>query len=77
MTAADREAANSRQRARTVALWRWALIEPAMDAALTSRHHRPVMRHEVAVRREALGTEGGGRPPRWAVAAVWWELSAV
>ncbi len=38
--------------------------------------HLPV-RHEVAVRREALRTEGGGRPPRWAVAAVWWELSAV
>ena len=35
------------------------------------------VRHEVAVRREALRTEGGGRPPRRAVAAAWWELSAV
>ena len=30
-----------------------------------------VVRHEALVRREALGTEGGGRPPRWAVAAAW------
>ena len=29
------------------------------------------VRHEALVRREALGTEGGGRPPRWAVAAAW------
>ena len=36
-----------------------------------------VLRHEVAVRREALGTEGGVRPSRWAVAAAWLELSAV
>ncbi|GAA4236820.1 hypothetical protein GCM10023075_60470 [Streptosporangium album] len=35
------------------------------------------MRHEALVRREALGIEGGVRPPRWAVAAAWWELSAV
>src|SRR5260221_12717818 len=37
MTAADREAAARRQRAQTIALWRWSLIEPAMDPALTSR----------------------------------------
>jgi hypothetical protein len=36
-----------------------------------------VVRHEALVRREALGIEGGARPPRWAVAAVQWELSAV
>ena len=35
-----------------------------------------VVRHEVAVRREALEIEGGARPPRWAVAAVRWELGA-
>jgi len=35
-----------------------------------------VLRHEVAVRREALEIEGGARPPRWAVAAAWWELGA-
>ncbi|WP_131786492.1 hypothetical protein [Protofrankia symbiont of Coriaria ruscifolia] len=35
------------------------------------------VRHEAPVRREALGIEGGARPPRRAVAAVWWELSAV
>jgi hypothetical protein len=35
------------------------------------------VRHEALVRREALGTEGGASPPRWAVAAAWWELSAV
>ena len=35
------------------------------------------VRHEALVRREALGIEGGARPPRWAVAAVQWELSAV
>ena len=29
------------------------------------------------VRHQALGVEGGARPPRWAVAAAWWELSAV
>ena len=35
-----------------------------------------IVRHEVAVRREALEIEGGARPPRWAVAAVRWELGA-
>jgi hypothetical protein len=35
-----------------------------------------LLRHEVAVRREALEIEGGARPPRQAVAAAWWELSA-
>jgi hypothetical protein len=34
------------------------------------------VRHEALVRREALGIEGGVRPPRRAVAAAWWELSA-
>ena len=36
-----------------------------------------VVRHEVLVRREALGIEGGARPPRRAVAAAGQELSAV
>ena len=36
-----------------------------------------VVRHEALVRREALGIEGGARPPRRAVAAAGWELSAV
>jgi hypothetical protein len=34
------------------------------------------VRHEAPVRREALRTEGGVRPPRRVVAAAWWELSA-
>ena len=37
----------------------------------TGDYWKPVVRHEALVRREALGTEGGGRPPRWAVAAAW------
>lgn len=44
MTAADREAAARRQRAQTIALWRWSLIEPAMDAALTSRQRGQIVR---------------------------------
>src|SRR5260370_20800354 len=44
MTAADREAAARRQRAQTIALWRWSLIEPAMDPALTSRQRGRVVR---------------------------------
>ena len=36
-----------------------------------------VVRHEALVRREALGIEGGARPPRRAVAAAGQELSAV
>ena len=36
-----------------------------------------VVRHEALVRREALGIEGGASPPRQAVAAAGWELSAV
>ncbi len=52
-------------------------LREASAGALAQAYHQRWVRHEVAVRREALGTEGGGRPPRWAVAAVWWELSAV
>jgi len=44
MTAADRDAAARRQRAQTIALWRWSLIEPAMDDALTSRQRGQVVR---------------------------------
>ena len=52
MTAADREAAARRQRAQTIALWRWSLIEPAMDAGLTSRQRGAVVR-ELAGREHA------------------------
>jgi putative transposase len=44
MTAADRDAAARRQRAQTIALWRWSLIEPAMDAGLTSRQRGAIVR---------------------------------
>jgi putative transposase len=52
MTAADRDAAARRQRAQTIALWRWSLIEPAMDPALTSRQRGQVVR-ELAGREHA------------------------
>jgi putative transposase len=52
MTAADREAAARRQRAQTIALWRWSLIEPAMDPALTSRQRGAIVR-ELAGREHA------------------------
>ena len=48
MTAADREAAARRARAQTIALWRWALTEPAMDAALTARQRGAVVRQLAA-----------------------------
>ena len=44
MTAADRQAAAARQRRHTIALWRWALTEPAMEPALTSRQRGAVVR---------------------------------
>jgi putative transposase len=56
MTAADREAAARRQRAQTIALWRWALIEPAMDPALTARQRGQVVRDLAA--REQQGPSG-------------------
>jgi putative transposase len=56
MTAADREAAARRQRAQTIALWRWALIEPAMDPALTSRQRGVIVRDLAA--REHAGPSG-------------------
>jgi len=56
MTAADREAAARRQRAQTIALWRWALIEPAMDDALTSRQRGAIVRELAA--REHEGPSG-------------------
>jgi len=72
MTAADREGAARRQRAQTIALWRWALIEPAMDPALTARQRGQVVRELAA--REHEGPSG--RPvavsrrtiDRWVVA---------
>jgi putative transposase len=56
MTAADREAAARRARAQTIALWRWALIEPAMDPALTARQRGQVVRELAA--REHEGPSG-------------------
>jgi predicted transposase YbfD/YdcC len=38
---------------------------PARLAEWIRGHWKIEVRHEVAVRREALRTEGGGRPPRW------------
>lgn len=52
MTAADRDAAARRQRAQTIALWRWSLIEPAMEAGLTSRQRGAIVR-ELAGREHA------------------------
>jgi putative transposase len=72
VTAADRQAAAARQRRQTIALWRWALTEPAMDPALTSRQRGQVVRDLAA--REHTGPDG--RPvsvsrrtlDRWVVA---------
>jgi putative transposase len=44
VTAADRQAAAARQRRHTIALWRWALVEPAMDPALTPRQRGAIVR---------------------------------
>ena len=57
MTQADRDAAARRQRAQTIALWRWSLIEPAMDAGLSSRQRGAIVR-EIAGREHA-GPFGG------------------
>ena len=56
MTAADRQAAAARQRRHTIALWRWALTEPAMDPALTSRQRGQVVRQLAS--REHEGPDG-------------------
>ena len=73
MTAADREAAARRQRAQEIALWRWTLVEPAMDPALTARQRGQVVRDLAS--REHEGPDGKGKVPvsrrtldRWAVA---------
>lgn len=39
-------------------------------------HWDMTVRREALVRREARRTERGVRPPRWVVAAIWWELGA-
>ena len=57
MTAEDRDAAARRQRAQTIALWRWSLTEPAMDAGLTSRQRGRVVRDLAG--REHAGPFGG------------------
>ena len=56
MTAADRDAATRRERAQTIALWRWSLIEPAMDPGLTSRQRGAIVRDLAA--REHAGPSG-------------------
>jgi putative transposase len=56
MTAADREAAARRQRAQEIALWRWTLVEPAMDPALTFRQRGQVVRDLAS--REHEGPDG-------------------
>jgi len=56
LTAADRQAAAARQRRHTIALWRWALTEPAMDPALTSRQRGQVVRDLAS--REHAGPDG-------------------
>ncbi len=48
----DREAAAWRARAQTVALWRYTLVEEAMDAQLTCRQRGHVVR-EIAAREHA------------------------
>jgi putative transposase len=73
MTAADREAAARRQRAQEIALWRWTLVEPAMDPALSARQRGAVVRDLAS--REHAGPDGKRRVPvsrrtldRWVVA---------
>jgi putative transposase len=73
MTAADREAAARRQRAQEIALWRWTLVEPAMDPALTARQRGQVVRDLAS--REHAGPDGKRRVSvsrrtldRWVVA---------
>jgi len=61
MTAADRQAAAARQRRHTIALWRWALTEPAMDPALTSRQRGAVVR-DLASREEGQRVAADDRP---------------
>jgi putative transposase len=56
LTAADRQAAAARRRRHTIALWRWALTEPAMDPALTSRQRGQVVRDLAS--REHAGPDG-------------------
>jgi putative transposase len=73
MTAADREAAARRQRAQEIALWRWTLVEPAMDPALTPRERGAAVRDLAS--REHEGPDGKTRVSvsrrtldRWVVA---------
>lgn len=57
MSKAEREHAARRERAQTVALWRYALVAPAMDEALTGRERGRLVR-EIAAR-EHPGPFGG------------------
>ena len=56
VTQADRDVATRRQRAQTIALWRWSLIEPAMDPALSARQRGAIVRGIAA--REHAGPFG-------------------
>src|SRR5436190_21410525 len=76
MTAADREAAARRQRAQEIALWRWTLVEPAADPALTARQRGQVVRDLAS--REHEGPGGKTKVSvsrrtldRWVVARRW------
>ena len=60
MTQQDRDAAARRQRAQTIALWRWSLIEPAMDPALSARQRGQIVRGIAG--REHAGPFGGTVP---------------
>jgi putative transposase len=73
MTEADREAAARRARAQEIALWRWTLVEPAMDPALTPRQRGAVVRDLAS--REHQGPDGRRLVPvsrrtldRWVIA---------
>ena len=57
MSKAERENGARQQRAQTVALWRYALVAPAMDEALTGRERGLVVRQIAA--REHPGPFGG------------------
>jgi putative transposase len=56
MAAADREAAARRQRAQEIALWRWTLVESAMDPVLTPMQRGAIVRDLAS--REHEGPDG-------------------
>ena len=56
MSEVEREAQARHQRAQTVALWRYTLVQEAMDEALTARQRGLLVRHIAA--REHVGPSG-------------------